>query len=129
MAQTILVKNAVPVIELEEIVIGSQFIFAVQFERLISENPDVFEAFDFTGMTLKADIKDKPTKEISADAELICVPRGAGGWVDLTLPGDVSGIFLPHKYESSIKVWPTNSPEKGDTLLVIILPMVYKATR
>lgn len=64
MAQKVSISNGVPIISLEEVVIGSQFKFAIRFERLISENPDVFEPLDFTGMTLKADVKDKPSKEI-----------------------------------------------------------------
>lgn len=129
MAQTIPVKNAVPVIAMEEIIIGSQFKFALQFEKLISENPDVFEPFNFTGMTLKADIKNRPSKEIEADAEFVCTPRVSGGWVDLFLNGTVSGTLTETTYYCSLKVWPTAFPEQGDTLLVITLPMKYKATR
>lgn len=129
MPQTISVKNAVPVIKVEEVVIGSQFKFAIQFERLISEDPDVFESFDFTGMTFKADIKDQPSQEIVPDAQLTCTPRETGGWVDLFLDGTVTGTLLERKYETSVKVWPTGSPEQGDTLIVLVLPMKYKATR
>lgn len=129
MPQTISVKNAVPIIKLEEVVIGSQFKFSVQFERLVSEDPDVFEPLDFTGMTFKAEIKDNPSEEVDSDAEFTCVARVDPGWVDLTIDGTVTGILLERKYESSLKVWPTANPEQGDTLIVLILPMKYKATR
>lgn len=129
MAQKILIPNGVPIISLEEVVIGSQFKFAVRFERLISESPDVFEPFDFTNMELKADIKDKPTKEVVPDATFECTPRGVDGWVDFLIDGTVTGLLLPREYDASFKVWPIGSPELGDTLLVFILPMVYKATR
>lgn len=130
MAQTVVIPNGVPILKLEEIVIGSQFNFAVQFERRISENPDVFEPLDFTGMTLEAHIKDKPSKEVAPDAEFVCVPRVTGdGWVDLILDGTATGLLEEHEYQSSLKVWPDGFAEKGDTLLVLILPMKFKATR
>lgn len=129
MAQTATVKNGVSIIELEEVVIGSQCKIAIYFERLISENPDVFEPIDFTGMTLKGEIKDRPSKEIVADAEFVCTPRVGLGWVDLTLDGETTGALLEKTYSASLKVWPTAFPEQGDTLLVIILPMKFKATR
>lgn len=129
MAQITKVPNAVPVIQLEEVVIGSQFKFAVQFERLISENPDVFEALDFAGMTVVADIKDRPSRDIAADAALVCTPRNVDGWVDFFMSGEVTGTLLEREYQASVKVFPTGSPELGDTLLVLLLPMKYLATR
>lgn len=123
------VNNAVSVLELEEVVIGSQLKISIQFERLVSENPETFEGIDFTGMTLKAEIKLRPSKDVTAVAEFVCTTRAEPGWVDLTLDGDVTGLLLERKYESSLKVWPTNSPELGDTLIAIILPMKYRATR
>ena len=131
MAQVIEYDNGVPVIKLKEVVIGSQFKFAVFFERLVSEDPDVFEPFDFTGMTLQADVKDRPSKDVTADAEITCTPRTGLdiGWVDFYMSGDVTGTLLQKEYNASIKVWPTGSPEQGDTLLSLILPMRYEATR
>lgn len=129
MAQEVSISNGVPIISLEEVVIGSQFKFAVRFERLISENPDVFAPLDFTGMTIKADVKDKPAKDILPDATFQCIPRNDDGWVDFLMTGEVTGALLPHGYEASVKVWPTPNPELGDTLLVFIIPMVFKATR
>lgn len=126
---TVTYDNSVPVIRLTEVVIGSQFKFAVFFERLISEDPDVFEPFDFTGMTLQADVKDRPSKDVLPDAQLTCVPRVDPGWVDFSMDGDVTLTLLQKEYSASIKVWPTGSPELGDTLLVLILPMKYEATR
>lgn len=129
MAQKVSISNGVPIISLEEVVIGSQFKFAIRFERLISENPDVFEPLDFTGMTLKADVKDKPSKDIEADAAFQCTPRNDDGWVDFLMDGEVTGALLAHTYQASVKIWPDGSPELGDTLLVFELPMVFKATR
>lgn len=130
MAQKEVIPNGVPIIAVEEVVIGSQFKFAVQFERLISEDPDVFEPLDFDGMTLKADVKDKPAKDILPDAQFQCTARITGdGWVDFLMDGDATGTLSQRTYEASFKVWPTGNPELGDTLLVFELPMVYKATR
>lgn len=132
MAQTVNIPNGIPVFKLEEVVIGSQFKFAIQFKRLVSTEPDVFEFLDFTGMTLEALIKDKPAKEIDddADAAFTCTARvGGEGWVDLYLDGDVTGTLLEKVYYASLKVYPTANPEKGDTLAAIWLPMKYEATR
>jgi hypothetical protein len=129
MAVTTTIPNAVPTLALEEGVIGSQIKIAVYFERLVSENPNVFEPFDFTGMTLKAEIKDK-VKELPADAEFTCTPRVLEpGWVDLYLGGDVTSTLLAKTYFASLKVWPTGQASKGDTLVVITIPMKYAATR
>lgn len=120
--------NGAPVLKLEEVVIGSQLNIAINFEKLISSDPDVFEPVDFTGKTIQADIKLK-VKEATVLAEFECTPRLGGGWVDFHLGGDVT-LTLPEKtLEASVKVWPTADPTKGDTLAVIILPMKYKATR
>jgi len=129
MAVTTTIPNAVPTLALEEGVIGSQIKIAAYFEQLVSENPNVFEPFDFTGMTLQADIKDKLKDEL-ADAAFTCTPRALEpGWVDLYLGGDDTLLLLPKVYYASLKVWPTGEPTKGDTLVVITLPMKYLATR
>lgn len=128
MGDTLSVENAVPILHLEEVVIGSQFTFSIQFERLISENPDVFVPFDFTGMTLQSDLKLRPSRESTAAAQLVCTARD-DGWVDLYMDGEVSGALTEHPYQGSLKVWPTAHPEQGDTLVVLILPMKYLATR
>lgn len=130
MAEVVTVENGVSILQLEEVVIGSQLKIAVLFERLISENPDVFEPITFTGFTFKAEVKDKPSREILFDTEFDCVPRvGQPGWVDFTLDGDKTGLLEQRTYQASVKVWPNGFPENGDTLLVIVLPMKFKATR
>lgn len=129
MAQKSVVANGVPILELEEAVIGSQLKISVYFERLVSENPDVFAAVDFTGMTLKAEIKDKVKTDTVADAEFVCATRVEAGWVDLTLSGTITATLAEKVYYSSLKVWPTGQPEKGDTLVAITIPMKFKATR
>lgn len=130
MAQTTNVANGVSVIVLEEVVIGSQLKFSVQFEQLVSEEPDVFTPMDFSDKVLQADIKLKPSIEVEPDAQFVCVARDDGsGWVDLTLDGEASGALIAKKYESSLKVWPIGHPEQGDTLLVIVMPMKFLATR
>lgn len=129
MAQTSKVMNGISILELEEIVIGSEFKIAALFERLVSEDPDVYEPIDFTGMTIKADVKDRPSKEVEPDTTFVCVPRAEAGWIDFSLDGTATGLLKQKTYYASVKVWPTDSPEKGDTLLVIQMPMKYKATR
>lgn len=130
MPQEVKIPNGVPVFQLEEVIIGSQFKFAVRFRRLISSDPDVFQDFDFTGMTLKADVKDKPAREVTADAEITCTARVPNdGWVDFFMDGEMTGTLVEHDYEASFKVWPTGNEELGDTLCVLILPMKYLATR
>lgn len=130
MAQTTNVDNATSVIVLEEVVIGSQLQLAVQFEKLISANPDVFEPMDFSDMVLRADIKLRPSIDVEPAATFDCAARDDGsGWIDLTLDGVASGQLQPRKYQSSLKVWPTDHPEQGDTLVVFILPMTFLATR
>lgn len=129
MAQTVVVNNGIPRIELEEVVIGSQLKLAVYFEKLISEAPVTFAAFDFTGYTIQADIKLNPAKDAIAAASFVCTPRVDAGWIDFYLAGTTTDDLLPKTYEASVKVWPTGQPEKGDTLLEISLPMKYKATR
>jgi hypothetical protein len=128
--QTIFVENGVPVMQLTEVVIGSKLELAVKLERLVSEDPEVFEPFDFSGMEIEAHIKDKPTKDVDPDAEFVCTMRTPGdGWIDLFLGGDVTGLLLAKEYHASLKVWPIGSPALGDTLLAFILPLVFKATR
>lgn len=129
MAQTATVKNGVSTLSLEEVVIGSQLRIAVYFERLVSQSPDVYEPIDFTDKVLQADVKIRPSKEIVADTEFTCDIRVDPGWVDLTLDGTATGLLLEKTYEGSLKVWPTDHPEQGDTILIIIMPMKYKATR
>lgn len=130
MSQKVDVKNGVSVLELEEVVIGSQLKISALFERLISENPDVFEPINFTGMSVKADIKLRPSKQDEPDASFVCDIRETDvGWIDFTLDGAATGALKEKTYEASVKVWPTVSPEQGDTLWVILLPMKYKATR
>jgi hypothetical protein len=129
MAETIKAENGVPILILEEVVIGSQLRIAAFFEQLIDQDPDVFEPISFAGMEMKADIKMRPAKEVDPDATFVCTPRIDLGWVDFTLDGEVTGELLPKTYESSFKVWPTGHPEQGDTLWVIVIPMTYKATR
>lgn len=127
--QTIFVENGVPVMQLTEVVIGSQLALAVRFERLVSEDPEVFEPFDFTDMEIVAHIKDKPAKDILPDAEFVCTVRvGGEGWIDMFLSGEVTGALLAKEYQASLKVWPIGSPAMGDTLLAFVLPVVYKAT-
>lgn len=129
MAQTISVPNGPPTLELEECVIGSQIRVAMQFEQLVEGTTDTFEPMDFTNMVLKAEVKDKPSKDVIADAEFECLARGVDGWVDMTLDGEATGALSPRRYEASLKVWPTGHPEQGDTIFVIGLPMKYRSTR
>ena len=132
MGTKVKVKNGPSILELEEVVIGSQLRIALLCERQISEDPDVFEPLDFDTLEIQADIKDK-LKDVDVDASFICTPRGNlpedAGWVDLMLDGTVSGTLLEKIYEASVKVWPVGEPEHGDTLTIITMPLKYRATR
>lgn len=129
MAQIVSVLNGAPTFELEECVIGSQIRLAFQFETLVEGTENTYIPMDFTGMELKAEIKDKPAKETEPDGEFVCTDRGEDGWVDLILDGDISGTFSQRRYEASLKVWPIGHPEQGDTLAIIGMPMKYRSTR
>lgn len=129
MADRIMVPNGPDVLVLEEVIIGSQLPVAVYVEQETAFQSGIFVPYDFTGVTLACDVRDNlrsDQPEVSFD----CVPRVAEpGWVDLLLDGTGTAMLLDHEYRASLKVWPTGSPELGDTLLVIVMPMKYEATR
>lgn len=129
MVQTTNVPNAIPILKLEEVVIGSQLRLAAYFERLVDDDPETFEPIDFTDWELKADIKLKPNKEVEPDANFVCTPRVVPGWVDFVLDGTSTGSLLQKTYKASVKIWPVGHPEQGETLWVIVLPMKFEATR
>jgi hypothetical protein len=87
-------------------------------------------------MTFEALIKDKVDKDLDADkdGEFQVTARGDtdpddAGWVDLYLDGTATGLFPKGEFWSSLKVYPAGLEEKGDTLAVLKLPFVFKATR
>ena len=130
MAQIIDIDNEAPIFNVKEVVIGSQWKFAVRFRRLVSQNPDSYSDFDFTDMTLECDVKDKPKTDVEPDAVITCMPRFTNdGWVDFFMSGETTATLLPKSYLASLKVYPTDSPELGDTLCQFKLNVKLLATR
>lgn len=131
MGQIIEVDNEAPTFKVKEVVIGSQWKFAIRFRRLLSRDPDIFSDFDFVGMTLECDVKDKPKTDVEPDAVITCTRRIANdGWVDFYMDGNETDKLLPNKtYFASLKVYPDGSPELGDTLCKLELPAKLLATR
>lgn len=130
MAQIIDIDNEAPIFNVKEVVIGSQWKFAIRFRHLVSQDPDTFADFDFSGMILEADVKDKPKTDVTPDAVITCTPRVPNdGWVDFFMDGDATASLLPKKYLASLKVYPTGHPELGDTLCQFTLNVKLMATR
>lgn len=132
MAAKFKAKNGPAILELEEVVIGSQCTpIAVRLREETAPGSGVFADMDLTGKTLQCDVKDNLKNDINADAQFTVVPRTplTSGWVDLYMDGTVTATLLQKTYYGSLKVWPTANPELGDTVLVIVMPVKYEATR
>lgn len=130
MAQIIDIDNEAPIFNVKEVVIGSQWKFSIRFQRVASQDPLTLTDFDFSGMILEADVKDKPKTDVTPDAAIQCVARVPyDGWVDFFMDGEVTATLLPKKYMASFKVYPTGHPELGDTLCQLMLNVKMMATR
>ena len=130
MAQIIDIENEAPIFNVKEVVIGSQWKFAIRFRHLVSQDPDIFSDFDFTSMILECHVKDKPKTDVAPDAVITCTARiPSDGWVDFYMDGDTTGTLLPKKYFASFKAYPTGHPELGDTLCQMQLTAKLMATR
>jgi hypothetical protein len=132
MATKIKIKNGPAQIEVEEVVIGSRFQVAFKVEQETGPNTGVFAAVNLTGYTLQAHVKDNLRNDTLPDVEFTITKRNQTtetGWVDLLLDGTVTSSLSEKTYYASLKMWETGSPELGDTLAVITMPVKYEATR
>jgi hypothetical protein len=133
MGTTVKKKNGPTIVELQEVVIGSRLRVSVKVEKEVTEG--VFSAMDFTGHDMTCHIKDNTRNDVQPDASFVATPRGSGvgdlGWVDLDIDGSTSGTgaLSERDYEASLKVWPTGHEEDAETVVVIKMPVRYRATR
>lgn len=130
---TVKVRNGAAIFQMEEIVIGSQFRFALQIKNETAVGSGVFTPMNLDGYTVEAHIKDNVKNDVTPDAQFTVTKRiqvGVDiGWVDMIVDGTVTGALLQKDYESSVKVYPTGQPQFGDTVAVLVLPMKFRATR
>lgn len=129
MADRIICPNGPDILVLEEVIIGSQLRIAAYIEQETGFQTGIFNPYNFTGVTLACDVRDD-LRSGSPVASFTCTPRvGQPGWVDLLLDGTATLALYDHDYKASLKVWPTSSPQLGDTLMVILMPMKFAGTR
>lgn len=132
MAAKFKLKNGPAIITLEEVVIGSQMTpVAVHLRQETSPGSGVMVDMDLTNKTWECHVKDNLKGDVNPDTEITAVARLplTSGWLDLLLDGTKTGTLKEQEYFASLKVWPTGSPELGDTLLILVLPLKYEATR
>lgn len=132
MASKIKIKNGPALVEVEEVVIGSRLAVAFKVEQETGPNTGIYAALDLTGYDLECHVKDNLRGDVTPDVTFTITKRNQGtepGWLDMLLTGTQTTTLSEKEYRASLKIWQTGSPELGDTLAVLVLPVKFQATR
>lgn len=137
MGATIKIDNGPVIFKLQEIVVGSRARCAIKIEQNIN---GVWSPMDFSGLGLVCHVKDNVKNDVDPDATWNVVARGTGpdlGWLDCEMSASATTALgaigagvpgSPKMYEASIKVVP-GDPDDAETVAVLLMPVVWRATR